>query len=182
MWTARCTTLKNTKTWIDICEETEFLLLSQKPQFSKTDYRSWKSYKASSRDESMRSFGRWTLSHIIQSKFKPFCKQKFPPILHTSSLNAKFWNFNNTVFIRKKNPENVIKSLYRWFKSSENFGIFGLVVFSTQLHEQMHRPFLIAGNGDLRALTKLLLLLTFVSLCRLHFWSDCNEFSGAFEP
>ena len=32
----------------------------------------------------------------------------------------------------------------------------------------------IEGNGAFRA-------LTFVSLCRLHFWSDCNKISGAFE-
>ena len=52
---------------------------------------------------------------------------------------------------------------------------FSDVVFSTQLHEQMHWLFLIAGNGDFRA-------LIFVPLCRLNFWSDCNELSGAFKP
>ena len=72
-------------------------------------------------------------------------------------------------------PEPVIKSLYWWFKSTENFEMFGLVVWSIQLHGEMHWLFLIAGNGDFRA-------LTFVPLCRLHFWSNCNELSGALEP
>ena len=53
--------------------------------------------------------------------------------------------------------------------------IIELVVLSAQLHEEMHWSFLIAGNGAFRA-------LIFVPLCRLHFWSDCNEILGAFEP
>ena len=96
-------------------------------QFPKTDYWFWKSYKASSWDQSTRLFGLYPLGHTIQNKFSPFCNLKFPPILHTSGLNAKFWHFNNTVVMRKKIPENVIKNLYWWFKSTENFGIFGLV-------------------------------------------------------
>ena len=51
VWTARYITLQNIKK--DIFEETEFLRFSQKSQFSKTDYKFWKSYKASSEDQSM---------------------------------------------------------------------------------------------------------------------------------
>ena len=67
------------------------------------------------------------------------------------------------------------KPLYWWLKSSEKLNIFGLVLLSTKLHEEMHWRFPIAGNVALRA-------LTFVPLCGIHFWSDCNEISGTFEP
>ena len=39
--------------------------------------------------------------------------------------------------------ETVIKR----FKNTEHFEAIGLVVWSTQLHEEMHLRFLIAGNG-----------------------------------
>ena len=68
------------------------------------------------------------------------------------------------MYAKQNVPKNVIKSLNWWFKSTENFRIFGLAVLSTQLHQEMDWLFLIASNGDFRA-------LTFVPLCRLHFWS-----------
>ena len=101
VWTARRTTLKNIKK-VDIFGETEFLWFSKKSQFLKSDYRFWKLQKAASWDQSIRLFGCWPLGHNLQSKFSPFCNQKFPPILHTSSLNAKFWNFNSKVVMQKK--------------------------------------------------------------------------------
>ena len=122
----------------------------------------------------MRLFGRWSLGHTLQSKFSSFCNRKFPPISHPSGLNAKFWNFSNTVDMRKKYSRQCYQTSFWWFKSTKIFGIFVLVVLSTQLHEEMrqtHGLFLIAGNGDFRA-------LTFVPLSRLHFWSDWMNFLG----
>ena len=101
MWTARRTIPKNTQK-VDIFEEIEFLGFSQNSQFSKTDHRFWKSYKASISDQSMHLFGRWPLGHTLPSKFSPFSNRKFSPFLHTSGLSTKFWNFFNTVFMRKK--------------------------------------------------------------------------------
>ena len=43
------------------------------------------------------------------------------------------------------------------------------------MHEEIRWHFPIAANGALMA-------LTFVPFCILHFWFDCNELSGAFEP
>ena len=147
VWTARCTTLKNTQK-VDIFEESELLRFSQNRNFRKltTDFEN-----RSKRQDA--SFWTLTTRPYLQSKFIPYCKRKFPPMLHTSGFIVKFWNFNNTVFMRKKNPENIIKTLYSWFKNTKNFGIFGLIVLSTQLHEEVHWLFLIAGNGDFRALS-----------------------------
>ena len=55
---------------------------------------------------------------------------------------------------------------------------YRLVVLSTELHEEMHWRFPIACNRYYNAFRT----LTFVPLCRFHFWSDCNEISYAFEP
>ena len=55
-----------------------------------------------------------------------------------------------------------------------NFQNIGLAVLATQLREEMHWHFPITGNGVFRA-------LNCVPLCRLYFWSDCNEISEAFE-
>ena len=41
--------------------------------------------------------------NTIQSMFSQFCNLKFPSISHTSGLNAKIWNLNNTVSMREKN-------------------------------------------------------------------------------
>ena len=87
------------------------------------------------------------------------------------------------VFMRKIIPENVIKSLYWFFKRTENIEIIGLVVLSTQLHEEMLWRFPFAYTRDYSVL--------FVAIrseiksiewnCRFYFWSDCNEISSAFE-
>ena len=52
----------------------------------------------------------------------PICDQNFAPILHHSGLSAKYWNFNNTVFMRKnkKLPENVSKLTNLWFSSLQS--------------------------------------------------------------
>ena len=51
--------------------------------------------------------------------FSPFCNWKFPPISNTSGLNATFWNFNNTIFIRIIIPENVFKLILYGSKAPE---------------------------------------------------------------
>ena len=53
----------------------------------------------------------WTTRLYLQSKFSPFCNRKFPSISHAFGLNVKIRNFNNTVFMRKNIPENVIRAL-----------------------------------------------------------------------
>ena len=107
----------------------------------------------------------------VQSKFSHFPTGN-PPIPHTSGFSAKIWNFNE----EKKYSEDVIKNLYWWFKRTEYFEIIGLVVFVYTAARRNALTF-----SQLQAMV-LLGHLTFVSLCRIHFWSDCNEISDAFEP
>ena len=114
------------------------------------------------------SFGLWPLGHTLQGKFSPLCNWKFPPILHSSGLNENF-EFSITRYLCEIFPKT-LSSLYWWLNCTANLGFFRLV-FSTQVHWLFH----IAGNGDFRA-------LTFVPLCRLYFWLDCNKLSGAFKP
>ena len=86
MWTI----LKNTKK-LKISEETEFLRISLKSLFLKSDYIFWKAYKALSWDQSMSLFGHgpqgytWTeqVQSILQLKisihfthFRFECKKK----------------------------------------------------------------------------------------------------------
>ena len=115
------------------------------------------------------------LGFILQSKFSQFCNP-----FRTLPVWAQ--NIENSIarYSHEKNiiPENVIKSLYYWFKSTENFKIIGLVVLSTQLNEEMHSRFHTACNGAFRA-------QTFVPLCKRHFWSEpsISEFGNIFgEP
>ena len=110
MWTARCPTVKNT-------QKVYIYGLFKSHNFQK-GYRFWKSYTASSWDEIMHVSGRWPQGHTIHSKFSPFCNQTFASTLHTSGLKAKVWNFNNAVFMRKQNPENVCELPNLWFKSA----------------------------------------------------------------
>ena len=155
MWTAMCTILKNTQK-VDMFEQTKFLGFSHNSQFSKTDHRFWKSYKAFSWDQAVRLFGHLPLGHTLQSKFFPFCNQKCPPFLHT------IWVQNVEISITPYPREKILfqKMLSKAFiddsQKHRKLGIFGLVVLSTQLHE------------EIRA-------LTFDPLWRLHFRSDCSE-------
>ena len=100
MWTDWCARWKNTQN-VDIFEETDFLRFSQKSHFPKT-VQILKIVQSVNLRPKHASFGRWPLDHALQKKFCPFCNWKFPPISHTSGLNATFWNFNNTVLMKEK--------------------------------------------------------------------------------
>ena len=91
-----------------------------------------------------------------------------------TGLSAKVWNFISTVFMRKKYFRKCYQKPLLMIEKHFKLENIGLVVLSTQFHEERHWQFPIAGNGAFRA-------LTFVPLCRLHFWSDCNELSGTID-
>ena len=104
------------------------------------------------------SFWTWTKKAI------PYTASAvhFATISRTYGLNAQIRNFINMILTRKNIPENVIKSLYWWFKRTGNCEIIGLVVLSTRLNEEMHSRFRTADNSSFRTLT-LLLWVDFIS-------------------
>ena len=137
MWTALGTTLKNIKK-VEISEETEFLRIFQKSHFPKSDYRFWKSYFVSSWDQSTSLFGHGPQGYT--------CKEQVQSILH-QEISIHFAHFR---FECKKLEISITR--YSWEKKCSrkcyqkpllmlqkhwNFEIIGLVVLSTQLHEEI---------------------------------------------
>ena len=141
MWTVWCTRPTNTQK-VAISEETGFLWIYQKSHFLKTENRFWKLYKASSWDQRMCLFECWPLLLYTTEQVKSILQPEMFTHFHTSGLNAKILNILIAQYSWENNsPKNVIKSLYWWFNSTENFEIIGLFVFSTQSHEEMHIHF-----------------------------------------
>ena len=66
----------------------------------------------------------------------------------------------------------MLLSLYWWFKRTENFEVIGLVVLSTQLHEEMDLRFPITCNRDYSVFRT----LTFISLFRFYFYLIATKF------
>ena len=71
----------------------------------------------------------------VQSVLQPQISIHFAHFL----FECKQWKMSMTRYSwEKTHSRKCYKSLYWWFKRTENFEIIGLVVLSTQLHEEMH--------------------------------------------
>ena len=168
MWTAWW---KNPKK-VEISDETEFLRISQHRHFRKVTTQIEKHAKRQDETKARAFLDMYHMAipykassvHFATANFYPF--RTFPVWMQTIKT------FINTVFMRENHSRKCYQKPLLIIQKNGNIEIFGIVVLYTQLHEEMHWRFPIANNSDYCAFRTLI----FVSLCRLHFWSDCNDF------
>ena len=160
MCTAWCTRLKHNKR-VAISEETEFLTNFLNIAFSEKWLQILKIVQSVKLRPNHASFWTWTTRLYPTRQVKSILQPEIPPISHTSGLGAKIRSFNNTIFICKKIFPKMLSRAC--IDNSKALITLKLSDWSFWLHSC--------------ALT-----FSHCSQCRLHFWSDCNKISDAFEP